>query len=52
LAEVSFSLPHEKELLVQLKNSCQHDQEKNIWLDYDDIIANASSFIAIKKQKI
>jgi hypothetical protein len=45
-------LPKDKKLLTKLEESCRQDQEKNVWLDFDDIIANANNFTALKKKKI
>ena len=48
LAQVQFFVPDEQELLTELAESCQHDQTKNIWLDFEDIIENANN---LKNQK-
>ena len=45
-------LPVESELLVKLKESCQQDQTKNVWLEFKDLIANANNLISQLDQKI
>ncbi|RHZ36595.1 UvrD-helicase domain-containing protein [endosymbiont GvMRE of Glomus versiforme] len=52
LTQIWLFLPKDKKLLTKLEESCRQDQEKNVWLDFDDIIANANNFTALKKKKI
>ncbi|RHZ35472.1 UvrD-helicase domain-containing protein [endosymbiont GvMRE of Glomus versiforme] len=52
LSQVRVFLPEDKELLTKLAECCCYDQEKNVWLDFDDIIANANNLVALKSQKI
>jgi hypothetical protein len=42
----------ESKLLAQLKAACQQDQNRNVWLDFEDLITNANNLINQLEQKI
>jgi superfamily I DNA/RNA helicase len=45
-------LSTESKLLAQLEAACQQDQNKNVWLDFEDLITNANNLINRPEQKI
>jgi len=51
LNQISSLLPNESELLVKLKESCQQDQVKNVWLEFEDLITNANNLVSQLDQK-
>jgi superfamily I DNA/RNA helicase len=52
LNQISALLPVESELLTKLKESCQQDRIKNVWLEFEDLITNANNLVKQLDQKI
>ncbi|MCE8158936.1 MAG: ATP-dependent helicase [Candidatus Moeniiplasma glomeromycotorum] len=51
LNQISALLPTESELLTKLKESCQQDRIKNVWLEFEDLITNANNLVKQLDQK-